>query len=208
MADDTEDQKTDGAEGTPAADGGDAAAQDVSGVGGPVDGQRELPYEILHQYIKDLSFENPVAAAGPDPDGPQPQVQVGVDVTTQKLEGRSVEVTLHIEAKASQGDTTIYILELAYAAHVRIGAIPKEALSALMYVEVPRYLFPFARQIVADTTRNGGFSMLLMAPFDFVQFYRRRIAAQQAAQDQDQAQTPAGTGEAAAETAETPENAG
>ena len=74
---------------------------------------------------------------------------------------------------------TAYVLELAYAAVVRIGNVPKEALNALLYVEIPRMLFPFLLEIVCDTTRQGGFSMLMLAPFDFVQIYRQRMAQEQ-----------------------------
>lgn len=142
--------------------------------------QPEPPYQIMRQYVKDLSFENPNApeifAAGPSP-----QAGIAIDVQTKSLGGRDVEVVLSVEASAKNGEQTAYLLELSYAAIVRVGQVPKEALNALLLVEVPRMLFPFVREIVCDATRAGGFSMLLLAPFDFVQLYRARLAQEQAA---------------------------
>lgn len=146
-------------------------------------GQAEPPYQILIQYIKDMSFENPNSPSVFSL-GEQPKAALTLDVATNPLTGRDVEVVLTIEAKADVNGKTAYVLELAYAAVVRIGNVPKEALNALLYVEIPRMLFPFLREIVCDTTRQGGFSMLMLAPFDFVQIYRQRMA-----QEQQQAET-------------------
>lgn len=136
--------------------------------------QAEPPYQILGQYVKDLSFENPNAPAifgG----GPAPATGVNVDVQTNQLGGRDVEVILTVEARAEQDGKLAYLLELSFAAIVRIGPVPKEALNPLLLIEVPRMLFPYAREIVSNSTRAGGFSMLLLAPFDFVALYRQRM---------------------------------
>ncbi|NMM45036.1 protein-export chaperone SecB [Rhodospirillaceae bacterium KN72] len=140
----------------------------------------EPPYQIIMQYVKDFSFENP-GAPGIFTSGAAPQTAINLDVTSQPLGGRDIEVTLKIDAQAAVDGKAVYILELAYSAVVRVGNVPKEALNALVLVEVPRMLFPFAREIVSSTTRNGGYSSLLLAPFDFVQLYRRHMEQAQKA---------------------------
>lgn len=138
----------------------------------------EPPYQIIGQYVKDLSFENPNAPAifaG----GSQPKTYLNVDVKSNQMGGRDVEVVLIIEAKAQHEDKIAYLMELSYAAIVRIGNLPKEALNPLLLIEVPRMIFPFARQIASDATRSGGFATLMLPPFDFVQLYRERVGAQQ-----------------------------
>lgn len=157
--------------------------------------QAAPPYQILRQYIKDFSFEAPnapaiFAAAG------EPETRVALDVRTQSLGGRDVEVVLAVEVKAEQDGRTAYLMELSYGAAVRVGQVPREALNALLLVEVPRMLFPFLREIVGNATRDGGFSMLLLAPFDFVRLYRTRMA-----QEQQAAQTGADTADGDSKTA-------
>ncbi|MDF1747237.1 MAG: protein-export chaperone SecB [Alphaproteobacteria bacterium] len=160
------------------------AAPQPASTGEGQSGPAEPPYQIMIQYIKDLSFENPNSPAVFS-QGEQPKAALTLDVATNPLTGRDVEVVLTIEAKAQVDGKTAYVLELAYAAVVRIGQVPKEALNALLYVEIPRMLFPFLREIVCDTTRAGGFSMLMLAPFDFVQIYRQRMAQEQQAAESE-----------------------
>lgn len=141
--------------------------------------QPEPPYQILRQYVKDFSFENPGAPAI-FTKGAEPQAKISIDVQSEALGGRDVEVVISVEARGEYEGDTAYLLELSYGAIARIGQVPKEALNALLLVEIPRMLFPFVREIVCDATRAGGFSMLLLAPFDFVQLYRNRLAQEQA----------------------------
>lgn len=176
MADDRNDAPTDEPETKPANPSG---IPDSANPGT----QAEPPYQIMRQYVKDFSFENP-NAPGIFASTVAPQAQLTIDVRTEGLGGRDAEVVIHVEAKAEQDGKTAYVLELAYGAIVRVGQIPKEALNALLYVEVPRMLFPFVRETICNATRAGGFSMLLLAPFDFMQLYRNRLAQEQAAAQQ------------------------
>lgn len=144
--------------------------------------QFEPPYQIMTQYVKDLSFENP-NAPGIFTTATVPQAQLLVDVQTHSLGGRDVEVSIHVEATAERDGQKAYVLELVYAGVVRIGQIPKEALNALLYIEVPRMLFPFVREAVCTATRNGGFPELFLATFDFTRLYRNRLAQAQQAED-------------------------
>lgn len=132
------------------------------------------------QYVKDLSFENPNAPASLLPSNEQPQLDVNIDVQTRSGPDDSYEVTLHIKADAKIGGKQAFLIELAYAGVCTLKNIPQEALQPVLLIEVPRLLFPFARNILADVTRDGGFAPLLLNPIDFADLYRRHILAQQA----------------------------
>ncbi|MBI3453030.1 MAG: protein-export chaperone SecB [Rhodospirillales bacterium] len=128
------------------------------------------------QYLKDLSFENPRAPQVFAGQG-QPQVQVGVDVGARQLGESAYEVTLVLNAEAKAGGETSFVVEITYAGLFTVPAIPPEALRPLLLIECPRLLFPFARQIVADATRDGGFPPLMVSPIDFADLYRRQHEA-------------------------------
>ncbi len=142
---------------------------------------------ILAQYIKDLSFENPGGPQRLQQARSQPAIQIRVDVQGQRMgEGRH-EVTLRLEIEAKVQDQPLFLLELAYAGLFEIAHVPQESLQPLLMVECPRLIFPFARRIVADLTRDGGFPPLMLDPIDFVQLYRARVAQQQQQRQQQAA---------------------
>ncbi len=138
---------------------------------------------VLAQYVKDLSFENPNAPRSMAPGGQQPtiNIQVNVDAAPMSGSGTDVEVTLRLEGKAESQDTLLFSFELVFAGVFRIQNVPAESLQAVVLIECPRLLFPFAREIVATAVRNGGFAPLLLDPIDFVGLYRQRLAATQPA---------------------------
>ncbi|RZO32189.1 MAG: protein-export chaperone SecB [Rhodospirillaceae bacterium] len=124
---------------------------------------------FLHQYLKDLSFENPNAAMGLMGQGKQPEVKIDVNVNNRNLSDGLYEVELHVSVKAAVEEQTAFIVECVYAGLVRIGAeVPEEAIERLLVVEVSRYLFPFAREIVSSATVKGGYPPLLLNPFNFL----------------------------------------
>lgn len=143
---------------------------------------------ILTQYIKDFSFENPRAPQTAPQAGGRPEIQIKVDVGGKSLGEDRYEVTLQLNIDAKSGDQTIFLTELAYAGVFQAANIPQESLQALIMIECPRLLFPFARRIVADVTRDGGFPPLMIDPIDFVTLYRRKLQEAQAAQQAQQAQ--------------------
>ncbi len=81
------------------------------------------------------------------------------------------EVELHISAEAKRGDDVVFLVELTYGGLFVISGVPEEHLQSVVMVECPRLLFPFARRVIADCTRDGGFPPLMMEPIDFVQLY-------------------------------------
>jgi preprotein translocase subunit SecB len=141
----------------------------------PTQAQQQLI--INAQYIKDLSFENPRAPASLRQQAGQPAVEINVDVKAQGLGPENYEVVLTIKASAKAQDETLFIIELAYGAIVTVRHVPQELVSPILLVETPRLMFPFARNIVAETTRDGGFPPLMINPIDFGELLRRNAAA-------------------------------
>jgi preprotein translocase subunit SecB len=150
--------------------------------GGPAPGA-ELPPQlnVVGQYIKDFSFENPnapqsLSAAGSGP----PQIAIQINVNARPLSENDVEVALKIDGKAENNGSLMFSFELEYAGVFRIQNVPPESLNPVVLIECPRLLFPFAREIIATTVRNGGFPPLMLDPVDFVGLYRQKMAEAQA----------------------------
>jgi preprotein translocase subunit SecB len=134
---------------------------------------------VLLQYVKDFSFENPNAPRSLAPSTQQPAINVNIAVEAAPLSETDVEVTLRLEGKAESQGSLLFGFELLYAGVFRILNVPAESIQPTVMIECPRMLFPFAREIVATATRNGGFLPLLLEPIDFVTLYRQRMAAAQ-----------------------------
>ncbi len=133
---------------------------------------------VLAQYIKDLSFENP-NAPGSLQQTTQPQISISVNVTANPLSDTDIEVTLRTEGKAETNGSVMFNIELEFAGVFRVQNVPSEQVQPLVLIECPRILFPFAREIIATSVRNGGFPPLLLDPIDFVALYQQRLAQQQ-----------------------------
>ena len=133
--------------------------------------------QILAQFVKDLSFENPNATQTLVNRTGSPQVTVNVDVRTQTIDASNYEVILTIKGEAKSGDLQAFVIELAYGGLVKLVDLPNEQIAAALYVEVPRLLFPFARAVIAESTRNGGYPPLLVQPIDFVALFKRQVEA-------------------------------
>jgi preprotein translocase subunit SecB len=134
---------------------------------------------VLAQYVKDLSFENP-NAPGSLQQNTQPQINISVNVTAKPLTETDAEVELRLEGRAETAGAVMFNIELVFAGVFRIQNVPAENVNPLMMIECPRLLFPFAREIVANSVRNGGFPPLLLDPIDFVALYQQRVAQVQA----------------------------
>jgi len=153
-------------------------ADNVTGAATPPgNGAADHQLIVNAQYIKDLSFENPRAPHSLLQQKEPPEVQLGVDVKAQALGQDVFEVVLSISAKANAGGDVVFVTELAYAAVVTIRNTPQELVPTLLLVETPRLLFPFARTVIANATREGGFPPLLIHPIDFADLLRRQQAA-------------------------------
>jgi preprotein translocase subunit SecB len=159
--------------------GGEAGAQ--TGVQPGAQPQQTLPQlNVLGQYIKDFSFENPNAPRSLAPNQAQPNINIQINVGVTQSGETDFEVTLKLEGKAESSGTVLFVFDLTFAGMFRIQNVPKEHLHALVMIECPRLLFPFAREIIATAVRNGGFAPLLLDPVDFVALYQQRVAQEQA----------------------------
>ena len=142
---------------------------------------------ILTQYTKDLSFEAPGAPASLRARQQAPEISIGVNVNANPL-GDDYDVQLTINGKAVAGEETLFVVELVYGGVFKLSGFKKEHLLPVLFIECPRILFPFARQIVSEATQNGGFPPLRIDPIDFAQMFQRRMAEeaarQKVAQDQ------------------------
>jgi preprotein translocase subunit SecB len=135
---------------------------------------------ILAQYIKDLSFENPGAPLSLQARDKAPSININVNVNANPLSESDFDVVLTLNAEARDGDKVVFATELVYGGVFRIEGFPQEHMLPVLFIECPRLLFPFARQIIADATRNGGFPPLMIDPIDFAQMFTQRFAEEQA----------------------------
>ncbi len=143
----------------------------------PQQGQTQL--NVLAQYIKDFSFENPNAPRSLTPTETQPAINIQINVGVQQLAATDYEISLKLEGKADGAGTVLFAFDLTFAGVFRVQNVPPQMLQPLIMIECPRLLFPFAREIVATAVRNGGFPPLLLDPVDFVSLYQQRAAQMQ-----------------------------
>jgi preprotein translocase subunit SecB len=154
----------------------------ISTNGGPApDQQPQL--NILAQYIKDLSFENPNAPQSlmQPQAGQGPQINVQINVEAKPLGANDFEVELKLDGKAELPTGVLFGFDLVYCGVFRLQNIPQENLGPLLMIECPRLLFPFAREIISSAVGNSGFPPFLLEPVDFVSLYRQKLASMQGA---------------------------
>jgi preprotein translocase subunit SecB len=141
---------------------------------------------ITLQYIKDFSFENPRAPQSLIQQPVQPEVAINIDVTAHNLNPETYEVALTINVTARVQEQPVFLVELVYAAAVTVRNAPEPMLASLLLVESPRIIFPFARAVIANATRDGGFPPLLINPIDFADLLRRRQSSAQPDMGEDE----------------------
>jgi len=164
----------------------DTSNADMDGEGGNGEDQdlrQTAPLHFSLQYIKDLSFENPRAPEVYQ-NFQEPDVNINVNVGARNLAERVFEVILQISIDARANDQTTFLIELEYAGIAHVSPeVDAEAVQPLVLIEGPRLLFPFARTIIANMTRDAAYPLLLLAQMDFVTMYREGL---QKAQEENQ----------------------
>ena len=137
---------------------------------------------MLAQYVKDVSFENPKVPENLPGEFTSPEININVNVNARPLDEAQTdfEIELGLEAKGQQDGNTIFLVELLYGARIIIKNVPEEMKAPLTLIEGPRMVFPFARRILADLVRDGGFPPLMIEPIDFATLYRHRMEQMQA----------------------------
>jgi preprotein translocase subunit SecB len=150
---------------------------DMSSEGTPnAENRTAMPnLQVVGQFIKDLSFENPGAAAEISQ---RPQIELAVDLNAKRLADEEMfEVELKIRVNATNENRPLFLLEVAYAGVFRLQNVPDTATQqAILLIQAPHMLFPFVRRIVSDVVRDGGMPPLMIEPIDFMALYQARVA--------------------------------
>ena len=129
-------------------------------------------FTINAQYVKDLSFENPNIPGLLSLEA-EPSVEMNIDVKGSNLDNDFYEVVLTLSCKGTSGETTLFVAELSYASLISLNDVPEEQIQRILFVECPILMFPFARNIIADATRDGGYPPILMQPVDFQAIFNK-----------------------------------
>jgi preprotein translocase subunit SecB len=140
-------------------------------------GPQTVQIQILGQYVKDLSFENP-GAPQMNPNA-RPQIDLGVELQSRSLDPSHFELELKLRVSAQADGKTMFLLELVYAGLILVQSAPPEILQQILHIDVAHLIFPFARRIVADAIRDGGMPPLMIEPIDFATIHRARSAENQ-----------------------------
>lgn len=139
---------------------------------------------MISQYIKDMSFEN-IAMQNNKVPQKTPKFEMNLFIQPKQLEGDNFEVAVNVKIKATDGDDTVFVIDLDHAGRFILNDVPEEQRHAFLMIECPRVLFPYVRRTVSDVTRDGGFLPLHLDDINFVKMYRdnlERARAQAAAQ--------------------------
>lgn len=137
-------------------------------------------FTIKGQYVKDISFESPNAPQSLFASNATPKIEVNVEIKAQKLQESIFETTLHITARSTSDGNALFLADIAYAGIFEINNIPEEHIEPLVMIDCPFVLFPFARRVISDLTRDGGFPPLMLDPIDFHSLYMQNKARMQA----------------------------
>lgn len=131
--------------------------------------------EALAQYVKDLSFENPNAPNSLRPQETPPNISIQVNVNANPLADDDYEVELMLEGQAGENEGVLFRFDLNFAGVFRLLNIPAEHVNQVLMIECPRLMFPFARAVLANAVRDGGFPPFLLQPIDFGAIYQSRM---------------------------------
>jgi preprotein translocase subunit SecB len=143
--------------------------------------------KILAHFVRDLSFENVGAIEGTAPKG-APEIGVTVNLDGKNIGENRYQVNMKLNAKAVSGETTRFLVELDYTGIFAMERVPEAHVHPMMFIECPRLILPFARRVVADVTRDGGYPPLMLDNVDFATLYRQKL--EQLRAEKQQQQTP------------------
>lgn len=158
--------------------GNGSAPQGADAGAGAGAAANQPPLTVHSQYVRDLSFENPNAPASLANQKEQPKIEVKLDVGARRLQEQIYELLLKIDLTAKQGEQTAFVLELEYGALCTVDpSLDNDAVQKLLMIEGARTVFPFARRVIADVTRDGGFPPVLINTIDFNRLFEQRRQA-------------------------------
>ena len=148
----------------------------------PAGAQTTPSFTLVGQYIRDLSFENPGAPGSMLQGGAGGPAGLNISVGVKKQADDIYAVEITLTAKAEREKTVLFNVELVYGGVFRVKNVPEQQLPALLMVECPRMIFPFARHVLATIVQLGGFPPLMMEPVDFQALYIQNVRNLQAQQ--------------------------
>ena len=140
--------------------------------------------QMVAQYVKDLSFENYNAPQSLLQQSETPRIEVNINLQARGVGPMLYEVELSITVTATREEMRLYLVEIVYGGLFRIQNVQESAVQAVCLIECPRLLFPFARRVIADTVRDGGFQTFMIDPVDFFRLYRERYQQMQTRQEE------------------------
>ena len=143
----------------------------------PAEGQTTPRFVVKGQYVKDLSFENPHAPHSLMMTSEKPKIDINVELKAQKLQENVYELALQVSARAKAEGSSLFLADLTYAGVFEIANVPEERIEQVILIDCPFVLFPFARRVIADITRDGGFPPLMLEPIDFHALYLQNRGA-------------------------------
>jgi preprotein translocase subunit SecB len=149
---------------------------DIDAGAGAPEGQEPPGIRILAQFVRDFSFENPRAPDALRAGAAQPQIDLGVEMNARGRDDGLFEVDLKLSARAARDDGPLFVIELLYGGVFQITGVSPEDIEPVLLIECPRYLFPFARRIIADISAEGGYPPFMLDPIDFAGVYASRKA--------------------------------
>ena len=145
-----------------------------AGAGAPDLAAEPPGIRILAQFVRDFSFENPRAPDALRAGAAQPQIDLGVEMNARGRDDGLFEVDLKLSARATREDGPLFVVVLLYGGVFQITGVEAEDIEPVLLIECPRYLFPFARRVIADITAEGGYPPFLLDPIDFAGVYAAR----------------------------------
>lgn len=153
---------------------------------------------LLAHFVRDLSFENVGAVEGTPAKG-TPDIKVTVNLDANHTGEDRYQVNMKLNAKAVTGGSTRFVVELDYTGIFALQNVPETHVHPMTFIECPRQIFPFARRVISDVTRDGGYPPLLLDTIDFATLYRQKLeqlrqqqqqpAAAEAAKDEKKAKS-------------------
>ena len=126
------------------------------------------------QYIKDLSFENPRAPASIFNLKEPPTMDVSINLAAQRLDEKVFELSIQIATRAVAEKTTVFLCDVVYAGVLEMQGIADAEMEQAIFIQGAQLLYPFARRVIADLTRDGGFPPLQLDPMDFAALYTQQ----------------------------------
>ena len=149
----------------------------------PQAGDAQPQVKILTHFVRDLSFENVAATEGNAADG-APEIAVSVNLEGNSIGENRYQAAIKLNAKATAGGKTRFLVELDYCGIFQLLNVQPDFVHPMIFIECPRQILPFARRVVADVTRDGGYPPLMIDNIDFATLYRQRLAEFRAKQEQ------------------------